>query len=666
MKSKRFGFAAMDCIVLFIFVYLELLLAYKCSFPSDGYMKAGVIIVSFGVGCAVLALCGLSNNTRLNNWLRFVISEIVTIVYTVEYFLDESYSAFMSPASIGAGAGGVLTSYKDILMNIILNGVGNIIIFQIPSLLLLALCFHLKNETRSERNAAAVSAFAAVFLISMGAGAMVSTDISKAKYTYEYIFDDSVRTFGLGHSFYLDCLYAGSGVPKAPWAYIPPDEEHEYLENGSNEQNVDWDSLYASTKDPTVQSLINLVKKNTPSNKNDYTGLFKGKNLVLITVESFAKELIDEKYFPLVYRMANEGIVIEDYYHPFWGGSTTSGEAAILTGLIPTEGADTMQNTIGKDNGYTLPSFFNRAGYSSIAYHSGTFDFYNRYITHPGLGFSEFYSDGTGMESYLTGGDWPRSDLEMFKFITDDLVNYDRFYAYIMTFSGHGLYDFTEHEIAIKNRELLKGDELYDIERLGGYVAASMDFELGLEYLVDDLENRGILNDTVFVITNDHFPYALKDGAAWLNTENHLITLYGYEPNTLPKQDHNALIIWTPDLEEREEKIVVSDPCYAPDILPTVLNLFGFDFDSRIYAGQDILSGGNSIVIWNNSSWLTNKGFYDSTTGLFTPTKEDDEVTDAYIEKCKHIVRDKMTLSRNFIASDFYHYFGNSIPEDNN
>ena len=74
----------------------------------------------------------------------------------------------------------------------------------------------------------------------------------------------------------------------------------------------------------------------TPSKKNGYTGLFQGKNLVLITAEAFSPWFISQELTPTLYKLTHEGFVCENYYQPGWGQSTTGGEYAVMTGLLPT------------------------------------------------------------------------------------------------------------------------------------------------------------------------------------------------------------------------------------------------------------------------------------------------------------------------------------------
>lgn len=643
------------------FVYPEMLLVYRRGFIKSAYVFDNSIVTALGLGCTVLMLFGFFSRQLIGRIAGIVISEAAAFFYTIEYFLDETYSAFMSISSISVGAKGVLASYRDLIMNVLRYGWKDIFLFQAVPIVLIAVTVIFRKDKEAAgstlRTIAFMLAAASIIVCPMSLWSMEHRD---PRYTYEYSFNDAVKSFGLSNALYLDVKYAKEGVPEAPRSIYGG--KVYYRDDAIwNELDADWDAMEKAAEGTDLELITEIIENSEGTEKNEFTGMFKGKNLVQITIESFSEELLDTGYFPLLKRMAENGIVVEDFYHPFWGGSTISGEAAVLSGILPTDGAASMQNMVGKNNGYTLASDFNKLGYRTVALHNGDEYYYNRTVTHPAAGFSEFYSDGTGMESYLVSGEWPRSDLDMFRYIIDDMEkNYDgNFYMYIMSFSGHGLYNFSGNEMAVKNRELIKGSKYYDLWQIGGYVSCSLDFELGLELFCEYLEEKGILEDTVFVMTDDHYPYALQKGSAWHNEVNYLADWYGYEPNTQPQRDHNSLIIWSPFLEtlDEEDRIIVKDPVYALDILPTLKNLFGIEYESRMFTGRDILSDSDPLVIWANSSWLTDKGYYDSTSGRFIPSDPDEEVTDAYIEEIKQKVRDKMSVARNFKTTDFYDFY---------
>ncbi|MBR5741953.1 MAG: LTA synthase family protein, partial [Firmicutes bacterium] len=581
-------------------VWGEFFLARAVGFSDGAFLAAGAVLTALAFGLVLTALIALFRSDRLRGWLLFLLAELVTLFFTIEYYCNDGFTAYMSPASMFTGAGGIATEYGDVLARIVTSGFGTILLFHVPALI--ALVWAILKQARLPRS---VVFFAGLFIASaLFADSAVSLqnrdEIASEKYTYGYSFDDSVRSFGLLTATRLSFQYGAFGTPEPPGDEPPvpvaePDPEPSPADTDPS--------------DPTVP----------------YRGLFAGKNLVLITAESFSKELLNyPELYPTLARMAENGIRVTDYYHPFWGGSTTSGEAAILLGLIPTEGADSMQRIIGKDNSRTIANALAPLGYSLVAYHNGTTDYYNRIETHPALGYDAFIAKGNGMERYVSD-DWPGSDAEMFAFTTEDLLetaflagepggSYTPFHAYFMTYSGHGIYSLNSHDIAIRHKDAVSG---YDLpHRIRAYLAANIDLEEGLAYMVRRFAEEGILDDTVFVITTDHYPYALQYGETWGNDEDWLAQLYGYPADSLVRRDHNALIIWSPCLEELEEPITVDGPSYAPDILPTLLSLFGIDYDPAEYVGRDLLStDGEALAIWVNGSWKSDLGFYNATTG---------------------------------------------------
>ena len=123
-----------------------------------------------------------------------------------------------------------------------------------------------------------------------------------------------------------------------------PEESHPIQEENSvvtvpeyNTLEIDFDQLIQEAPSDTVAAMHKYFQSVEPTLKNEYTGMFEGYNLILITAESFSSWVIDQELTPMLYKMANSCFVFENFYTPYWAVSTSDGEYATHTSLIPKE-----------------------------------------------------------------------------------------------------------------------------------------------------------------------------------------------------------------------------------------------------------------------------------------------------------------------------------------
>ena len=405
-----------------------------------------------------------------------------------------------------------------------------------------------------------------------------------------------------------------------------------------------------------MAAVHNYVASLTPTKQNEYTGLFEGKNLIFITAEAFSAEVVDPELTPTLYRLLNNGMHFTDYYQPSWGSSTTSGEFSNVTGIVPTTGGECMQEALQQDLFLTIGNRLQELGYHSVAYHNHTRTYYDRYLTHPALGYDSFVALGSGMEEGVKKL-WPESDEEMMRFTVSRYIDRQPFSVYYMTVSGHALYSRSGNNMARRNFDAV--DHLPYSDTVKCYLACNMELEYGMAYLVSQLEEAGIADDTVIVIATDHYPYGLENSDTWGNDKDYLSELYGREVTDCFIREHSALIIWSGCLEE-QAPIVVDTPVYSLDILPTLCNLFGVEFDSRLLVGRDVFSEAQPLVFWPDYSWKTEKGSYDAVTGVFTPA-EGVTVEAGYIEQIASLVSNKITYSSAVNRNDYFNYVADTL-----
>lgn len=285
---------------------------------------------------------------------------------------------------------------------------------------------------------------------------------------------------------------------------------------------------------------------------------------------------------------------------------------------------------------FSYGNLFKDYGYSANAYHDGIYTYYNRNKSLPNMGYT-YKACYHGLN--INCGMWPQSDVEMIEATTNEYIANDRFVVYYMTVSGHLEYNFYGNNIAIKNQIYVK--DLPYSDAIKAYLATQIELDKSVELLIQKLEESGKLDDTVIAISADHYPYGLSSDE---------ITEYAdYIKDTKFDIHKNSFLLWNSNMEE---SIKIDKYASSLDILPTILNLFNAEYDSRLLMGKDILSEDEGLIIYNDRSWITSKGKYDATDEIFTPFA--DNVDDEYIKQINTIVYNKFLMSKLILENDYY------------
>lgn len=381
------------------------------------------------------------------------------------------------------------------------------------------------------------------------------------------------------------------------------------------------------------------IDNNPGTSKNKYTGMFENKNLIFVVAESFSEIGIDKDRTPTLYKLTNNGFIFDNFYVPYYL-STIGGEFQSLTGLYPNYSTLTKWKSGENSFPYGLATVFKEKGYNTYAYHAHDGYFQNRYKYLKALGFDNFKACNMGLN--INCNVWPESDIEMIKATTNDYINSDKpFMTYYMTVSGHLDYTKESNSIVSKNWDLVKNLDYSD--KAKSYLATQIELDRAMESLLKELENKGILEDTVIVLLADHYPYGLS-----LEEINELSS---YKRDELFEINHNALIIYNSSMKN----INITKVGMPIDVLPTIYNLFDIKYDSRLFAGSDLLSNSEGMVILDNLSWITDKGKYNSLNGKYSGDIDSD-----YINNINNIIQNKIIFSRNMITYDGYKYIKES------
>lgn len=636
-------------------IFMELIVRiFTCRFLGVGLIL--MPLLSIPIGLVLTIFCTFSKSHKVNFGIAIGITSALFLVYATQIVYFTCFGKYLVFYSITAGGAGQITQdgMFSIVLNTILSCILPIILLALPLVYLIVfgrrqIRFMKINIVQKLIGAAGSVAFHFIVLLLVLA-------IPAASEVYFGAFNptQSVGYFGLATTEWMDFKsnllnIGGKGSLSIDTSSdTPASTETEKTPAGDNVMDIDFDTLIKNETDETIKSMHQYFAAETPTKKNAYTGKFKDYNLIMLTAEGFAPYAISKELTPTLYKMQQEGFNFTNYYNSPWGVSTSDGEYVECTGLIPKSGVWSFYES-GKNNiflPFSMPQQFLNLGISPVyGYHNNTYTYYHRDVSHPNLGYL-YKGLGNGLNIKNT---WPQSDKEMIDVTGPEYISKDkRFHAYYMTVSGHMEYDFENNYMSYKYKDYVK--DLPYSEPIKAYIACNMDLDRAMESLLKQLEEAGVADKTLIALSPDHTPYGLEGTGS---TKYALFDeIFGHKVETTFEVNESVFLLYSPSMEKG---VTVDKPCSPLDIIPTLNNLLGFEYDSRLLPGKDIFSDSPGLVIFENRSFITDKGRYNSTTGEFTKnegvTIEDE---DAYVSKIKTEVKNKFVISAQILETNYY------------
>jgi len=685
-SSKAFGvlssFTFEYWLLLFfilLIVYLELV--YRMwIFKELTFDFFFAFIFALSGGAALYLIAAAFPRKRI--WAASVVmTAVITVVYGLQLIY---YCIFRTPFSlISMGAAGDAMQFWDIAVEAIFKNIVAVIMLLVPLALLIIFRKRLSFTGKKPLELSFVLAFCIMsYSCSIACVALTGDEPASQNTLYFDVFTPelSVNKLGVFTTVRLDVEKLASGALQdvlssglsaqsdngaedagnsnagiSDPAEIPADMPGTAQNDGDvrdtdapaepdepvepikpfNVMEIDFDALMAAGEKDPLYAMHKYFSGVEPTATNEYTGMFKGCNLIMLTAESFSPHFISPELTPTLYKMINEGFVFTNFYNPVWWVSTSDGEYVACTGLIPKSGVWSMAKSGSNYMPFVMGNQFRKLGYLTKAYHNHTYTYYKRDVSHPNLGY-DYKGIGNGLEVKKT---WPESDLEMIEVTVDEYINNQPFHAYYMTVSGHMNYNFFGNQMASKNRKYVEDLPYSDAAK--AYIACNLELEFAMKALMDKLEEAGIAENTVIVLSADHYPYGLE--------KQYIDELAGHEVESNFEIYKSNLIIYKKGMEP----VIIDKPCSSLDIIPTVSNLFGLEYDSRLLMGRDILSSSPPLVIFSNRSWITDRARYNSVKSEVTFTDGTEEDKD-YVKQINKIVADKFKYSARILETDYY------------
>lgn len=632
-----------------IILWMEIIVKISSGFSIfDGIFFTVLFTIPFS--CLLTIVSTLFKNEKINRRIALFFTAFIAIWYNAQLVYNNVFGTFFVVSSITNGGTAQALNSIDMIFTAVASRFFFILMTFVP--LIINIIFGKKLCSFKKANSALKIILVATLAVVQFLGTLFinyDANNSNTKSNYNLYYGDLQQNavcerFGLFTMQRIDITRILFGY-KTNIREIAPSQSNTIATADTPDAKItpniietDFEKLSQNTTNEDLQSLYSYFESSTPSYTNEYTGMFKGYNLIFITAESFSQYCIDKELTPTLYKLYNEGFQFENFYSPAWGVSTTDGEYANLTGLIPKSGVWSFSQSAEQNISFpfTLSEQARANGVEKVrAYHNHTYDYYDRdkYLTNIGYDYSAI---GKGLE--LGENVWPNSDLKMIENTVDDYINADNFSIYYMTVSGHGGYSY--NTISARNAELV--EHLNYSDEVKGYLAANIELDKALQYLIDKLDKANKLENTLICLTDDHYPYSLDEF-------NGLDELAGHKVDTIFERYKNSWLLWSASMDK---PIKVSTQCSSLDILPTMLNLLGYEYDSRTIVGTDVFGTNEPFVVFSDRSWISQNGKYNANTGEYTEFEnaESKDNIDALNTKCTNM----FAISRMILDTNVY------------
>ena len=436
--------------------------------------------------------------------------------------------------------------------------------------------------------------------------------------------------------------------------YVAVKEEREINDNSRIIDDTAFSSVIENETDDTMKAVSNYFINKTITDKNDYTGMFKDKNLIVIMMESANDIFINQEYYPNFYKLYSEGWSWDNNYSPRNSCATMNNEFSGMTSLYSIYNTCTASKY--KNNSYfeSIFNLFNKQNYVTFSSHDYTEAYYPRSTIHKNMGSGEYYGvQKLGISYSNEYKNWANDDEFMeavLKIIDKKTSNNEHFMTWLTTVSSHQPYSV----------DSIQGDKFYNMTKDTGYSSDVRKYmsklkilDDGLGVLLRGLKDRGILDDTVIVLYGDHYPYGIS--------KEHLNEVLEYDTEEDMNAEQVPFVIYNSTVEAKK----FDQYTFYLNILPTLANLFDLDYDPRYYLGTDLFSNdAESLTVFADGSWKNEIGYYNAKKNKIK-YYTDKTYTTEELNKINNEISTKVNISSTVIKENYFEHLKGKLDEEN-
>lgn len=637
MKKKNL----IDTIIISSFFFIEELIfkVLTNSFVLD-YSILRILLLSTILGFIISFLANLTNSKKIKMLIILIPCILATIYALAQLGFIAYFGIYMS-----TNTGGQLGAVKSYIIDFIksLKPVYYTILIPIVPLVIYYSIKKVNEQAKITNKELFINLLVLVTLCSTFYGT-VNLKFMQNKYQpisnkelFNYPSNPSTTVNQFGINGYLILDVKSLFQKKVELTYEVPRETITVTEKHFDDTT--WNKIIDEEKNSINNNLNNYYISRNQTIENDYTGYFEGKNLIMIMLESVNEIAINKEYFPTLYKIYSEGWSWENNYSPRNTCPTGNNEFSALTSLYSINNTCVARDY--KNNTYfeSMFNLFKNKGYDVSSYHDYTEQYYERSTLHKNLGSTYYGAKDLEIETSPIYGKWP-SDIDLIEKSYPIFSSNKKYFAFLTTVTSHAPYNRSS-EYGDKYLDKFKDLDIpTDMKR---YLSKLTEVDKALEALMKKLKQNNQLNNTVIVLFGDHYPYAIdtKTIGEMLDYDVDSVDI-----DKTPFVIYNSKI--TPEVHEEYTSYI--------NILPTIANLFGLDYDARLYMGEDLFNDDyQSIVIFPNGSWKNEIAYYNANNNKITYLGEN-KYTDDEIIKINRIVTSRLQMSTTSIKKNYFNY----------
>ena len=419
--------------------------------------------------------------------------------------------------------------------------------------------------------------------------------------------------------------------------------------------------------------------------KNQYTDIFKGKNIIFVHMESIQSFLMDlefngEEVVPTVNKLAKEGLYFDNFYPQISTGTSSDTEFTLLTSLLPAASGTVFVSYYNREYN-TIPNYLKDLGYSTFSMHGNHASMWNRSKVHPRLGYDKMYFEESFEYTEDVVINLGINDSLFFKEAMPMLEKIEAeqspYMGTIITLSNHSPfiykdkyapYDLSTSVVDDKGKTIVTN--YLDGTPVGNYIISSHSADLSLGEFIDYVNESDSFDDTIFVFYGDHdarlsrseinylYNYNPEDGTTYSSKDEEYVPYDAFDHELNKK---TPLIIWSKDKSVREKiNKTVSYTMGMYDVMPTIGNMFGFK--NPFALGHDIFNiKNNNVVVFPNGSYVTNEVYYSNQNGKYKTLKNNAVLDENYVKTRAEYAEERLEVSNAIIVHNLIKNDGDNL-----